>query len=327
MDINSIANQPLISVIVPVYNVEQYLARCLDSLIRQTYTNIEIIVVNDGSTDGSLTVCRAYAEKDKRIKVIDQQNKGLSGARNTGLKHYEGEYVSFVDSDDWVHKDMIMNMYDILIANDADMSLCGSQHVTVDFLEDKPYYEKEVVYNQDQFMRLFLSRRYTACWSRLFRREVIQGVVFPEGLNCEDFIYMYKVILNVKSVAANDLPLYYYYIRENSIVTEKFSLKKFDQFYSAKKLYELVCEHTPEYRKQSVVRLAESLISLISSSRKYNGYGEKERELVSYLRHNAGVLVFNNNVFYKQRVILFIDMLPRFLSVGIHKLLSHLLRV
>ncbi len=305
-------NKPLISVIVPVYNVEKYVGRCLTSIINQSYTNLEIIVVNDGSTDNSLSVCEAYAAKDNRIKLITQENRGLSGARNTGLRHYTGEYVTFVDSDDWIHCNMVEYLYNLLIRHNCDMSLCGCLRVYEETILDKDMIEMNgSMYSSDEFMELFLKARYTACWSRLFRRDIISGLEFPEGLNCEDFIFMYEAIRRIKNgVGYVEIPLYYYYVRFDSIVNESFGIKKFDQYYSAKKLYELVCEHTPQYKKQSLHRLAGAIISLVNSARKHKGFEKQEKEMVSFLRKNASIFLFNKYIMWKMRVLLFFLIMP-----------------
>ena len=120
-------NNPLISIIVPVYNVESFLPRCLESLIHQSYPNTEIILINDGATDNSLEICDYYSESYKNVFLISQKNKGLSGARNTGLRDCHGEYISFVDSDDWIHPNMISQLYRIMSDTHADASFCGSQ--------------------------------------------------------------------------------------------------------------------------------------------------------------------------------------------------------
>lgn len=314
--------KPLISVIVPVYNVEKYVGRCLNSIIHQSYTNLEIIVVNDGSTDNSLSVCEEYEAKDKRIKLITQENRGLSGARNTGLRNYTGEYVTFVDSDDWIHRNMVEFMYNLLVRNKSDMSKCGNFRVSeMTNLEKSPDGYEDVVYTRNEFLELFLSGTYTACWSRLFRKDVIYGFKFPEGLNCEDFIYMYEVIRRINTVAVNEFPLYYYFVREDSIVNQKFNIKKFDQFYSARRLYELVKKYTPEYSELSVTRLAGAIASLLSSSRKLQGFEEKDRELTAYLRSNYKIFLFNSQLNYKLRILLLIDMLPQSMSIFISKLI------
>lgn len=308
-------NKPLISVIVPVYNVGKYVGRCLNSIIHQSYTNLEIIVINDGSTDNSLSVCEEYAAKDKRIKLITQENRGLSGARNTGLRNYTGEFVSFVDSDDWIHKNMIEYLYYVLIRHNSEMGLCASLRVSEETIQDKEFTKLEgEAYSRDKFMKLFLNGTITACWSRLFRKAIISGFEFPEGLNCEDFIFMYEAIRRLKTVAVIDLPLYYYFVREDSIVNENFNLKKYDQFYSAQKLYEMVKIYTPEYARLSVTRLAGATVSLLSSSRKHQGYETKESELTSFLRNNWYLFLFNDQLNYKIRIVSLIYMLPKGLS-------------
>ena len=117
-------NKPLISVVVPVYNVEQYLKKCLDSIIKQKYNNLEIIIVNDGSTDNSQKICQEYVKKDKRIKLITQKNQGLSAARNTGIDNAHGKYISFVDSDDYLDLEFINELYNTIIENKSDISAC-----------------------------------------------------------------------------------------------------------------------------------------------------------------------------------------------------------
>lgn len=308
---------PLVSIIVPVYNVEKYVGRCLQSLINQTYTHIEIIVINDGSTDNSLSVCDSYAAKDNRIKLITQENRGLSGARNTGLRHYTGEYVTFVDSDDWLHPQMIELLYDAIVRYECEMSLCESLRVSSDNISEKKHVvNKCLFYNAELMMNYFLDTSYTACWSRLFKRELVADLWFPEGLNCEDFLYMYEAIRKIKKgVAVVEIPLYYYFDRPDSIVNNSFSIKKFDEFYSAKKLFELVCEHTPQYKSQSLPRLAGAILSLVIRSRIHGGFEKQEYEMVSFLRNNAPLFLFNKYILWKMRVLLFFLILPKKLSV------------
>lgn len=310
------SSSPLVSIIVPVYNVEKYVGRCLQSLLDQTYKNIEIIVVNDGSKDNSLAVCNEYAEKDSRIKVFSQQNKGLSGARNTGLRYYSGSLVSFVDSDDWVHPQMIEFLYDALIRQNCEMSLCESLRISCDnYSVEKYYVNKYLYYDAATMMKYFLDTSYTSCWSRLFRKELVADIRFPEGLNCEDFVYMYEVIRRIKyMVGVVKLPLYYYFNRPNSIVNMNFGIKKFDEFYSAKMLFELVCEHTPQYKKQSLPRLAGAIISLVISARIHGGFEKQEQEMISFLRKNVFMFMFNNYIMLKMRVLLSFLILPRKLS-------------
>ena len=171
-------------------------------------------------------------------------------------------------------------------------------------------------------MKLFLNGTFTACWARLFRWDIISGFEFPEGLNCEDYIYMYEAIRRLKTVAVINLPLYYYFVRENSIVNESFGIKKFDQYYSAKKLYELVCKHTPQYKKQSLQRLAGAIISLVNSARKHEGFEKQESEMICFLRNNASLFLFNKYIMWKTHILLFSLMLPRDMSAICIRILS-----
>lgn len=125
-----VAEEPLISVIVPVYNVEKYLDKCVDSIVNQTYKNLEIILVDDGSPDNCPKMCDNWAKKDKRIKVIHKENGGVSSARNVGIDNAKGEYIGFVDSDDWTEKKYIQKLYEVLIQENADIALCGYNRVT-----------------------------------------------------------------------------------------------------------------------------------------------------------------------------------------------------
>lgn len=146
----------LISIIVPVYNVEKYLEHCLNSIINQTYKNLEIILVNDGSTDNSLEICESFKQKDSRIKIITKGNGGLSSARNEGLKIAKGNYISFVDSDDWIDADFIKALYNNLISTDSDMSTCEFIRETEpsQFVETKK--EKITCYTQSEYMKIFM---------------------------------------------------------------------------------------------------------------------------------------------------------------------------
>ncbi len=304
-------NNPLISIIVPVYNVESFLPRCLESLIHQSYPNTEIILINDGATDNSLEICDYYSESYKNVFLISQKNKGLSGARNTGLRDCHGEYISFVDSDDWIHPNMISQLYRIMSDTHADASFCGSQKTSSEQVrqidETKIQIEE---YNKDRILKAFFRERYTACWSRLFKAEIIKDIEFPEGLNCEDYIFMFLALRRCQKVAVIDEPYYYYFIRPDSICGSSFNLKKFDAFYSAKRMVELVEVYEPKYKKISRIRLAGALIRLISQSRETGLFSDKKDELLNYLRTHLNWFLGNKYINYKQKIMLAFTALP-----------------
>ncbi len=211
----------MVSIIVPVYNVEDQLSRCVESLIRQTYTNLEIILVDDGSTDSSGKLCDEYKMQDSRIKVVHQQNAGLSGARNSGLDIASGEYIYFVDSDDYLAKDTIDKLIHQLHRFDADVMACGFSYVydgakpEFRFTSDEPgvWSGKESVI---QMMRT--NNICTVVWNKLYKAELWEGVRFPVGHIHEDEATTYKVLYKAKIVAYTPECLYKYFQRGGSLM-------------------------------------------------------------------------------------------------------------
>ncbi len=198
-----------ISVIVPVYNVEKYIHRCLDSIIAQTFTDWECILVDDGSPDNSGKICDEYAEKDNRIKVIHKANGGAASARNVGLDIITGKWISFIDSDDWIHKDYLLYLYNIAIDSGRMISATGAIDVQ-DFVEDKHIksdYHIEKAVDSLYVGNYFLS--YPV--GKLYKKEIWDGFRFVNGMLMEDFYTIPEVILQEKTIAVLDENLYYYY--------------------------------------------------------------------------------------------------------------------
>ena len=208
----------MISIIVPVYNIEDYLRRCLDSILNSTYTDYELILVDDGSTDSSGLICDEYAAKDNRIIVIHQDNKGLSPSRNTGLNISKGEYILMIDGDDCIHVRMIEILYDSITRDDYDFSMCLYQPisnlemidtqrmVTIDENSLQPM-------SQNECMRyLYLNRStydYFVVWNKLYRRELLKGIFFNHDAS-QDTEFNKKVYLRVKKAVCYREQLYFY---------------------------------------------------------------------------------------------------------------------
>ena len=222
--------KPLISVIVPVYNVAAYLPRCIDSILAQTYANLEILLVDDGSTDDSGFICDEYAKKDTRIRVLHKENGGLSSARNAGLDAAAGQYIGFVDSDDWIEPEMYSQMLALMEKNDAQMVCAGRYDVdsetgekTVGLCPDR----EELVSGETLAGRIFLWDHCdsSAC-DKLCRRELFDGIRYPEGKTSEDIPVTYRLALKAQRVVLCDKPFYNYFHRSGSIskgagITEK----------------------------------------------------------------------------------------------------------
>lgn len=211
----------LISVIVPVYNMELYLERCLDSICGNTYEKLEIICVNDGSTDSSLKILQQYAERDDRIFIIDQLNGGISSARNAGLNIAKGEFIAFVDSDDWVHKNFFEFQLRAIKDNNADLAVCDyirTDDELIFSIEEPQYCVQEISIKE----KMCDNRTKNYVWNTLFRKEVIGSLRFNERSKIEDSLFNLQIIIansNLRIVKVETI-LYAYFIREGSLVTQ-----------------------------------------------------------------------------------------------------------
>lgn len=181
-------NKPLISIIIPVYGVEKYIAQCLESVISQTYKNLEIIVVNDGTKDRSAEIAKDYAAKDSRIKVYDFKNGGLSVARNRGLEIATGDYISYIDSDDWLDKKMYETLLDAAMKNDADMVKCGIIETNGITEEKLAFSDIKIISNEQNraFENYFNGMLWTLAWNGLYKKELAKKVKFPDNVVHED---------------------------------------------------------------------------------------------------------------------------------------------
>ena len=227
---------PRISVIVPVYNVEKYLPQCLDSLVNQTLKEIEIILVNDGSTDNSEIICRAYAEKDCRVKVYSKPNGGLSDARNYGLRMATSKIVGFVDSDDYIDHDMFQVLLEKKERSNAEIAVGGVKMATND---GKVYMvrsvEEETILNRHDAMKELLKSKkiLNSVCNKIFNISLFEQIEFPVGKLYEDEYVTYKLFDQANRVAMTNQVFYYYRSSPNSITHKAFSEREFDRIYAS----------------------------------------------------------------------------------------------
>lgn len=227
----------LISIIIPVYNVAPFLKECVDSVIFQTYSNLEIILVDDGSTDESGDLCDQYAVKDGRITVLHQRNMGLSCARNSGIELADGKYIFFLDSDDYIHPQLIESLYNILVQNVADIAFCAHQSV-----QEKEKVEFQFINSCDASVIETITgqeciRRFQSddsidmivVWNKLYKREYFENLRFPAGKVHEDEFVTYKILYPLEKCYYVKSKMYYYRNRSGSIVNQKFSMRYFDK--------------------------------------------------------------------------------------------------
>ena len=228
----------MISVIVPVYNVEEYLEECLESIRKQTYQNIEVILVNDGSTDGSKEICERYCQQDPRFRLINKENQGLSIARNRGVKESNGEYIMFVDSDDVVKENIVEVLLSYMKA-DVDLVECNLTQNKEELQKNKPI---RVVFegnSPESIIKCLAFKEVKFCaFTKLYRREIVEKVPFLEGVIYEDIYTGMNYLKYIRKMVAVDLKGYYYRVRPNSIMTTSFSEKNLDIITVGNKLIE-----------------------------------------------------------------------------------------
>ncbi len=238
-----------VSVIVPVYKVEQFLDRCIISLLTQTLSDFELILVDDGSPDRCGSICDAYADKDKRVRVIHQDNKGLSGARNSGIAVAKGEYICFVDSDDMVTRDYLKTLLSCMQDTGADIVECRRIDVYDNAIPNHQKEKKEVCLcsAKEAMKMLILNNGFSqTVWNKMYRKAIIADVVFPEGKLHEDEFFTWKVVIRAKKIAIVKQPLYYYFHREGSIM-ETFSEKRLNFFEARYERHHYIEEYMTEY--------------------------------------------------------------------------------
>ncbi len=227
--------EELISVIVPVYQVKAYLPECVESLLGQTYKNLEIILVDDGSTDGSGELCEEYAKRDGRVRVVHQKNRGLSGARNTGLQSARGEYIAFVDSDDVVSELFVESLYALLKRQKADIAVCSYEKSKTGVLRQSKG-EREYSISSKKMLEEWHGERKaieTVVWNKLYHKSVFEkegnNIWFPEGKEHEDVYVSHLLVKNAERIAITDCKLYMYRIRKGSITGSKVTEAKIRQ--------------------------------------------------------------------------------------------------
>lgn len=270
-------NNELISIVIPVYNVEKYLDKCLDSVVNQTYKNIEIILVNDGSTDNSPLISQKYAESDSRIKLIHKKNGGLSDARNAGIDIAIGKYITFIDSDDYIEKDYVEYLFNLLIKNKADLSCC--QKIEVDdndkFIRRLDKYDFKIVEGKSNCMRTFLSNEGldNFAWGKLYLKEMFKDIRYPFGKLYEDVFTTHKIIAKCNKIVIGDRSKYIYRIRKTSITREIFSLKQLDQIKAYKDRTNFIRINYPELidlSSKGIVFATNQMVLKLASLHKLN---------------------------------------------------------
>ena len=274
----------LVSVIVPVYNIEKYLEECIESIINQSYKNIEIILVDDGSTDKSGIICDEFNKLDKRIKVIHKENGGAASAKNIGLDEANGEYICFVDGDDYIFIDFIENLYNQLIKYNADISECSFYYLYKSHIEKDSFKSNNVFFTSQDYLNQYVDEWQSSLfWNKLFKSSVIGDIRFKKERRCiDDEFFTYKVILNADSIVRNCNHKYYYRQRKSSAVqNSKNSIQKAkDALDILVERYKLVTAKFPRLKKKYIEHDINNLYYILSAFN-FND------ELISLFKNNV----------------------------------------
>lgn len=313
----------LISVIVPIYNVERYLKRCIDSILNQTYSNLEILLIDDGSTDNCANICDEYAKIDKRIKVFHQENSGLSGARNTGIKNFSGDYVTFLDSDDYIHPLFLEYLCRALNEGDYNIAMslfkyCINECPTPSCTNTN--YKILFISQEDSYKGLFNKKfrntypisdvPFITSWGHLYTREIIRNNYYKYIIS-EDIEFNSRILLKVSQIALVPVVLYYWVRRPNSLALNP-SSSIYNDYYGILKPFELSLNNIPKnnglYRGLAVEALFKAILSV-----KYDNFNNKKnskdylkiKKLIQKTYNNIRIeLMDNEYISFKSKFIL-----------------------
>ena len=287
-----------ISIIVPVYNVEAYLERCVESILKQTYTNLEILLVNDGSTDKSGELCDKLALRDHRIRVIHKENGGLSDARNRGIDEASSNLIGFIDSDDYIDEDMYETLYRQMVASKADLSMCGHYDVYHQIPEKQVAKIKTWELMPEEAIKMVMEAKILSVTAvnKLYKKALFEQLRFRIGKIAEDAFIMVDLIHQCSKIVATNEKKYYYVHRENSITTQKFSFKFLNVIEAYEQNAKIISENYPDLYDVAIMRLNWAYFYVLDRLLVDNDFKDKvlEDRLISYLKKNKKSILMDS---------------------------------
>ena len=322
-------NKTMITIVLPVYNVEKYIRRCIDSILNQTFNNYELIIIDDGSTDNSGYICNQYKKLDNRIKIVHQDNKGLSNARNKGIELSNSKYITFIDSDDYIDNKYLEVLYSIMINNNADIVICN--HIKIKENENNnatiiDNYNEEIITKEETYRRMNLGINIgMAVWSKLYKTDIFKNNKFLNNKLYEDIFIINDIIESTNKIVVTNYNGYYYLLRNNSITNSPMDYKHLDLINATKKYKDYMIKYYSNISESSIRRyvLANYLIyrKAIQNKLYKKEYKEIRKEILKYKKNilksnlystkiklQTIILLFGNNIyklFYlnKKRII------------------------
>lgn len=311
----------MVSVIVPVYNVVSYLQRCVDSIISQTYVDLEIVLVDDGSTDGCSNLCDEFAIKDSRIVVLHQANMGLSAARNAGIDIAKGEYLVFVDSDDWIHP-----QYVEILLGDMENLQCkmaiGEMKKCGNIVGCDAVREKAVVLSKEEAIPRMLKGEWVSAWAKMFHRSLFDDVRFPVGRNNEDYAILIYLFEKCENICYTKSVVYYYFVREGSISRSSLNDHSFDEVINGKEVWKYCKLKYPQWSGLALFNLTASIIKLTGKCLMEDKYLNKYEEMRDYFMINKGVFLTNPELAIKYKIFLWAMMIGKPFHKGLMTIYS-----
>lgn len=306
---------PELSIIVPVYKVEKYLRKCIESILKQTFTNFELILVNDGSPDSCPAICEEYKIRDERVVVIHKKNGGLSDARNFGLDIARGDYLGFVDSDDYIEPAMYETLMNVIKETDSDMAVCDNYRVSSGGITVQSCEDKSKCYCRKDAMYSFLTDTISShAWNKLYKKELFSGIRYPCGRFYEDIATTYKYVHRCNKVAYTKAPLYYYTIRDDNISYSHNPYRIYHIFLAFKERYEFAKIEYPQFVDECLKLAVEHGLSVcyqailsgdnvkFEDMRNYlikqKKYIFKSRRLPIKRKAQVLLLIFSRNLYY-----------------------------
>ena len=301
----------IVSVIVPIYKVEEYLEECIGSIVNQSYRDLEIILIDDGSPDKCPNICDTWGKKDSRIKVIHKKNGGLSDARNAGLNICSGKYIAFVDSDDMIRPNMIELLMSTLKREKADICACNINCI---------YPDKEISWGTNRYTvgnsermlgMLYSDSEFPVCvWNKVYKRELFDTIRFPKGKTCEDAFTMYLLLHKAQRIVQITDALYCYRIRSDSIMTSSFSKRSMDEEEAWRMNYEFMRVHYPILKKKAYTFYLQSVNILIHKIKieQRSQFSEEYEYLRTILLRNSFFMLFLSSASLKYRIRYLLDL-------------------
>ena len=295
---------PLISIIVPVYNTAKYLPRCLNSIIHQTYPNIEIIIVDDGSTDNSATVIKSYTQKDTRIKLVHQKNAGLSAARNTGIAKSTGTFITFVDSDDSIEPNMLQAMITAIVDTSADIAVCSFKEIypsgkVTHFNTSHP----QKLYDTESALEAMLQEKgfMVSATMKLFPAKYFKTVTFPVGKLHEDIGTTYKLIMQASKIVFLPAEYYIYHHHQDSIISHAFDQRKLDIITLTDQMCDDITKKYPALKNVTNERRMRARFSVL---RQISAKDPHAKNILSYLRTHKHYILTNPSANFADKLAL-----------------------